>query len=185
MLAAGPKRMARPFWKRCLAALEWTLDATGAAFGLVIGALILLMTLEIAIRVFGVGSLSWLIEVAEYTLAGGTFLAAPWVLRQGAHVRIDILLTALPRRISKRIEQFVDFLGCGISALLLYYGCVMVARAWAANIVLFKSWWTPEWIVLLPFPVGCLLLFAEFVLRFLRVEGVVSDEIDPAKRASI
>lgn len=177
--------MAKTFGKRCLAALEWTLDATGAAFGLVIGALILLMVLEIAIRVFGTGSLSWLIEVAEYTMAGGTFLAAPWVLRQGAHVRIDILLTALPKRITRRIEQFVDLAGCAVSALLLYYGCIMVLRAWQAGSVLYKSWWTPEWLVLLPFPAGCLLLFAEFVLRVLRVEGVVSGEIDPAKRASI
>jgi len=177
--------MAKPLSKRFLAALEWTLDATGAAFGIVIGALILLMAVEIAIRFFGIGSLSWLIEIAEYTLCGGTFLAAPWVLRQGAHVRIDILLTALPRRVSKRLEQVVDLLGCGISALLFYYGCVMVWRAWSASAILYKSWWTPEWIVLLPLPVGCLLLIAEFVLRFFRVEGVVSDEIDPAKRASI
>jgi len=157
--------MARSFAKRCLAALEWTLDAAGAAFG--------------------IGSLPWLIEVAEYVLCGGTFLAAPWVLRQGAHVRIDIVLTALPRRVSRRLEQFVDLVGCGISGVLFYYGCVVVAQAWRANGILYKSWWTPEWIVLLPVPVACLLLSAEFVLRFLRVKGVVSDAIDPTKRASI
>lgn len=177
--------MARSFAKRCLAALEWTLDATGAAFGIAVGLLILIMTADIAIRFFGIGSLPWLIEVAEYVLCGGTFLAAPWVLRQGAHVRIDIVLTALPRRVSRRLEQFVDLVGCGISGVLFYYGCVVVAQAWRSNAILFKSWWTPEWIVLLPVPVACLLLFAEFVLRFLRVEGVVSDEIDPTKRASI
>ena len=177
--------MARSFGQRFLAALEWTLDATGAAFGIAVGLLILIMTADIAMRFFGIGSLSWLIEVAEYVLCGGTFLAAPWVLRQGAHVRIDIVLTALPRRVSRRLEQFADLVGCGISGVLFYYGCVVVAQAWRANAILFKSWWTPEWIVLLPVPVACLLLFAEFVLRFLRVEGVVSDEIDPTKRASI
>lgn len=177
--------MKRSFAKRCVAAMEWALDATGAAFGVVIGALILLMALEIAIRFFGVGSLSWLIEITEYTLCGGTFLAAPWVLRQGAHVRIDILVTALPRRIGIRLEQFCDLLGCAIAALLFYYGCAAVARAWNANAILFKSWWTPEWIVLLPIPVSCALLFAEFVLRIFRVEGVVGGEADPAKRASI
>ena len=177
--------MTRGFGRRAFAALEWTLDATGVAFGIAIGLLILIMTADIAIRFFGIGSLSWLIEIAEYTLCGGTFLAAPWVLRQGAHVRIDILVTALPRRAGKRLEQFCDLLGCGISALLFYYGCVMVARAWNANAILFKSWWTPEWIVLLPVPVACLLLFAEFALRVFRVEGVVGGEADPAKRASI
>src|SRR5262245_9745704 len=132
--------MAKTFGKRCLTALESMLDATGAVFGIIIGALILIMTVEIAIGSFGIGSRPWLIEVAEYLLCGGTFLAAPWVLRRGAHVRIDIVLTALPRHISRRLEQFVDLLGCGISAVLFYYGCVTVAQAWRANLILFKSW---------------------------------------------
>jgi TRAP-type C4-dicarboxylate transport system permease small subunit len=129
--------MKRSFAQRCVAALEWTLDATGAAFGLVTGALIVLMAVEIAIRFFGIGSLSWLIEIAEYTLCGGTFLAAPWVLRCGGHVRIDILVTALPRRIGKRLEQFCDLLGCGISfpytVLSLSVLLLIVAVPWLAT----------------------------------------------------
>ena len=177
--------MARSFGKRCLAALEWTLDATGAAFGIAVGILILCMSADIGIRFFKLGSLPWLIEIVEYVMCGGSFLAAPWVLRQGAHVRVDILLTSLPRSVSRRLEQFLDFVGCGISGVLFYYGCVAVLQAWRANAILYKSWWTPEWIVLLPVPIACLLLFAEFVLRFLRVEGVVDDTLDPAKRASL
>ena len=177
--------MATSFRKRCLAALEWTLNATGAAFGIMIGILILIMSADIAIRFFGLGSLPWLIEIAEYVLCGGSFLAAPWVLRQGAHVRIDILLTSLPQSVSRRIEQFVDLIGCAVSGILFYYGCIVVAQAWRANAILYKSWWTPEWIVLLPVPIACLLLFAEFVLRFLRIEGAISDNIHPTKRASI
>lgn len=175
---------AASFGKRCLRALDWTLEATGAAFGIVVGILILLMSLDIGIRFFKLGSLPWLIEVVEYLVCGGTFLAAPWVLRQGAHVRVDILLTSLPKPAARRLEQFVDLLGCGISAVLFYYGCLAVAQSANAKQILYKTWWTPEWIVLLPLPVACLLLFVEFVLRIFRVEGVVKD-IDPSQRASI
>src|SRR5262245_17652117 len=132
------------------------------------------MSADIAIRYFGWGSLPWLIEVVEYILCGGSFLAAPWVLRQGAHVRVDILLTALPAQVSRRIEQLLDIIGCAVSAVLFYYACIAVAQAWRTDAIIYKSWWTPEWIVLLPVPIACVLLFAEFVLRALRVEGVVA-----------
>jgi TRAP-type C4-dicarboxylate transport system permease small subunit len=177
--------MTRTPFRRFLAILERAHEAAGAAFGILIGVSILLIGIDIGVRYFGIGSLPWLIEIVEYTLCGGTFLAAPWVLRQNAHVRVDIVLTSLPRAIGRRIEQFIDLIGCGIAAVLLYYGCVAVLQAWRANAILFKTWWTPEWVVLLPVPIACVLLLIEFVLRVLRVEGVVSDEIDPAKRASI
>jgi TRAP-type C4-dicarboxylate transport system permease small subunit len=177
-------RRAASLGRRCLAALDWALGASGAAFGIAIGLLILLMTADIAIRYFGWGSLPWLIEVVEYILCGGSFLAAPWVLRQGAHVRVDILLTSLPARITRRVEQALDLVGCAVSAALFYYGCIAVAQAWRAGALIYKSWWTPEWLVLLPVPLACLLLFAEFVLRVLRVEGVVRAP-DALGRASL
>jgi TRAP-type C4-dicarboxylate transport system permease small subunit len=179
-----PRPPAASFGRRCLAVHDWALAASGAAFGIAIAILILLMTADIAIRYFGWGSLPWLIEVVEYVLCGGSFLAAPWVLRQGAHVRVDLVLTALPPRIARRLEQLLDVVGCAVSAALFYYGCIALAQAWRTNAILYKSWWTPEWIILLPVPVACLLLLVEFVLRVLRVEGVVRAP-DTLGRASL
>jgi TRAP-type C4-dicarboxylate transport system permease small subunit len=171
--------------KRALRAFEWMLEATGALFGIVVGVLILLMSVDIGIRYFKIGTLPWLIEVVEYLVCAGTFLAAPWVLRQGAHVRVDIVVTALPKRIAQRLEQFIDVIGFGISAVLFYYGCKAVLQSANANQILYKTWWTPEWIVLLPVPVACFLLCVEFVLRIFRVEGVIPENLDPSQRASI
>jgi len=171
--------------KRIAAVTDRIWFGTTALFGILMGLLILLIAVEIGIRFFGLGSLPWLIEIVEYVMCGGTFLAAPWVLRQAAHVRVDILLTAVPQRIGRRIEQMTDLGGCVISGVLFYYGCIAVLQSFRAKEMLYKSWWTPEWIVLVPAPIACLLLLLEFVMRLLRVDGVVSDKIDPAKRASI
>ena len=173
------------FLKRLVLFTDRIWSGLAAAFGIVLGLLILLIAAEIGVRFFGLGSLPWLIEIVEYVMCGGTFLAAPWVLRQGAHVRVDILLTSVPQRVARRIEQVTDLGGCVISGVLFYYGCVAVAQTLQAKEILYKSWWTPEWIVLLPAPISCLLMLLEFVLRFLRVEGAVSDKIDPTTRASI
>jgi len=168
-----------------LKAFERILEFFCSVFAVALGALIFLMCLDIAIRNFRIGSLPWLIELTEYALYAGTFLAAPWVLRLGSHVRVDVVLTSVPKRWAVRLEQLVDLVGLGISLVLVYYGALAVWDAWSSNLVARKTWDFEEWLLLLPIPISGLLLAVEFVLRIARVKGVVSDEHDPAKRASI
>jgi TRAP-type C4-dicarboxylate transport system permease small subunit len=168
-----------------LAVFERVLEFFCTLFGLVLGVLIFLMCVDIAIRNLRVGSLPFLLELTEYLLYAGTFLAAPWVLRQGAHVRVDAVVTALPRRAAVRLEQAIDLIGLGIALVMLWYGALAVIDAWRSDLVARKTWNFDEWLLLLPIPVGSLLLALEFVLRIARVEGVVSEDRDPAKRASL
>jgi TRAP-type C4-dicarboxylate transport system permease small subunit len=168
-----------------LKAFERVLELFCTVFALMLGALIFLMCLDIAIRNFRIGSLPWLIELTEYAMYAGTFLAAPWVLRLGSHVRVDAVLAALPKKLAIRMEQLVDAVGLAISLVLVYYGALAVLDAWSTNLVARKTWNFDEWLLLLPIPVSGALLAVEFVLRIARVRGVVADELDRAKRASI
>lgn len=168
-----------------LKAFERVIEFFCTIFALALGALILLMCVDVAIRNFRIGSLPWLIELTEYAMYAGTYLAAPWVLRLGAHVRVDAMLTALPKRHAVRMEQIVDTVGFGVSLVLVYYGALAVIDAWTSDLVARKTWNFDEWLLLLPIPVSGVLLAVEFVLRIARVRGVVSDDFDPAKRASI
>lgn len=161
------------------------LDLLGALFGIAIGAIIAMICLDVALRDFSLGSLPWLIELSEYMLYAGTFLAAPWVLRQGNHVRVDMLFVALPRRLAVRLEQAMDVVGFVVSLVLLYYGSAVVADAWRNDMIAYKTWYVPEWLLFLAIPVGALLLAIEFVLRFLRVKGVVKEEYSVTDRASL
>src|SRR5579863_7109977 len=52
--------------------------------------------------------LSWADETSEYMLYLITMLAAPWLLRQGRHIRIDILLHALPPKVGWYCEWLTD-----------------------------------------------------------------------------
>ncbi|HEY7610037.1 MAG TPA: TRAP transporter small permease [Alphaproteobacteria bacterium] len=168
-----------------LKAFERVLEFFCTVFALVLGALILLMCVDIAIRNFRIGSLPWLIELTEYAMYAGTFLAAPWVLRLGSHVRVDALLTAIPKKAAVRMEQLVDAVGFAISLVLVYFGALAVLDAWNTNLVARKTWNFDEWLLLLPIPISGVLLAAEFVLRIARVRGVVADAYDRASRASI
>lgn len=168
-----------------LRVLDGCMEFLCALFGYALGAIAALMCLDILLRNLGLGSLPWLIELTEYLMYGGTFLAAPWVLRQGSHVRVDLLLVAIPSRHAVRLEQFVDAVGLTISAVMAIYGTGAVANAYATVMLQFKTWTVPEWILLLPIPVGCTLLAVEFLLRIFRVPGIVSDEYKIANRPSL
>jgi TRAP-type C4-dicarboxylate transport system permease small subunit len=163
---------------------ERLLSALSTLFAIALGALVAAMCLDVVIRYVSTGSLSWVTELTEYIIYGGTFLAAPWVLRQGGHVRVDILLLHLPRRHAIALERMLDAIGMVLTLLLGWYGAIAVRDAWRDNMIQFKTWNTPEWLLLLPIPIGCALLAVEFALRALRVPGVVKETVDVLDRPS-
>ena len=144
-------------------------------FAVVFGILTLLVCVDIVFRRFGIASMPWLVEVIEYVMYGGTFLAAPWVLRQGEHVRVDLVLTLVPKAVAVRLEQLVDGLGLTVSVVMLYFGAAAVTDAYRANFIQYKNLAVHDWILLLPIPVGCAMLAVEFILRIYRVRGTVEE----------
>ena len=58
--------------------------------------LVLIMTVtigaDVALRNAGAGGLAWSTEVSEYILYLITLMSAPWLLRRGQHIRVDIIL---------------------------------------------------------------------------------------------
>ena len=67
--------------------------------------LILLMSLwityDVLSRYLFSSSSPWAIDLSEYALVWITFLAAPWVLMQDRHVRIELLVDVLPPRVQR------------------------------------------------------------------------------------
>src|SRR5215471_2102311 len=72
------------------------------------GVVLLVMTLmiggDVLLRNIGAGGIPPSNELSEDSLYLITLLAAPGLLRQGQHIRIDILLQALPLRIGWLLE---------------------------------------------------------------------------------
>ena len=153
-----------------------TLNALGFLAGAVFGIAALLITFDVIVRNLFRWNIPWLPDFVEYSLYFCAFGAAPWVLRQGAHVRIDILLTTLRPRAAKTLARLVDLLGAFLSLLFAYYGLLAVVDAWQLGSVQLKTFAIPEWYLLSLIPFSMLLLAVEFLLRF-------SSGADPAKRA--
>jgi TRAP-type C4-dicarboxylate transport system permease small subunit len=141
------------------------LDGLGLAAGVALGLLAVLISVDVVRRSLGHGSIGWLLEVSEYTLFVATFAAAPWVLRQGAHVRVDLLLAVVPRAVARALELVADGIGLAVSLLLVLYGARAAHDAFARGLLVFKELVIPEWWLLAVIPVAALLLVIEFGLR--------------------
>jgi len=145
-------------------------DALATIAALILLAMVITVTADIVLRnaVRG-GGISWANEVSEYSLYLMTLLTAPWLLRRGQHVRLDIILTLVPARVAWLMEAVGDLLGFAVSVVLVRYGFAMTYDSWRLGAITIKNLVFPEWWLLAPLPVVFALLAVEFVFRFDRL----------------
>jgi TRAP-type C4-dicarboxylate transport system permease small subunit len=133
--------------------------------------MVALTTTDIVLRnTLGTG-FAWSNEVTEYALYIITLLTAPWLLRRGQHVRIDMGLVIVPPRVAWLMEGAADLLGLAASLILIWYGAVMTVQSARLGSITIKNLVFPEWWLLWPLPACFALLALEFVFRFHRLMG--------------
>jgi TRAP-type transport system small permease protein len=142
-----------------------------AAAALLLLAMVALVTADILLRnTLGTG-FAWSNEVTEYALYVITLLTAPWLLRRGQHVRIDMVLVLVPPRLAWICEAAADIIGLAASFVLVWYGAVMTVQSARLGSITIKNLTFPEWWLLAPLPICFALLALEFVFRFHRLMG--------------
>ena len=114
--------------------------------------------------------LAWSNEISELMLYLITMCVAPWLLRQGQHIRVDILLQALPARLAWVFEWIGDVIGLVCCAIIAWYGTQAAWSSYAAGAVNIKTLVTPEWWALAPLPVVFVLLAIEMIFRMIRLQ---------------
>jgi len=160
------------------------MDAAARAFGRLLEALalagcavILAMTLMICADVLlrnvrivpGVYGLAWANEISEAMLYLVTLLTAPWLLRQGQHIRVDILLRAVPSRLGWIFEWIADALGFACCVAIACFGVIATMKSYESGALSIKTLVTPEWWMQAPLPVAFLLLSVEMAFRMRRL----------------
>jgi len=144
-------------------------DALAIIAALVLFGMVILVTADILMRNIAVRGFVWANEVSEYALYLMTLLTGPWLLRRGQHVRLDLVLTAVPQRLAWRMEAVGDILGFVVCLIMIYFGFLMTADAFRLGSITIKNLIFPEWWLLAPMPAIFVLIAFEFIFRFYRV----------------
>lgn len=103
---------------------------------------------------------------AGYFMAAAGFLALAHTLKRGEHIRVTLMLAALPAAARRALELWS--LGCaaGLSALLAFYAGRLVWQSRTFNDISTGNDATPLWIPQLSMAIGTLILFIAFVDEF-------------------
>jgi TRAP-type C4-dicarboxylate transport system permease small subunit len=145
------------------------LNALAVAAALTLLAMVVMVTADILLRNLTRTGFAWSNEVSEYALYVITLLTAPWLLRRGQHVRVDLVLTLVPVRVAWLMEAAGDVIGFAVCLVMMRYGFKMSIESAVLGSITIKNLVFPEWWLLWPLPVCFALLAAEFAFRFDRL----------------
>jgi TRAP-type C4-dicarboxylate transport system permease small subunit len=141
------------------------LQAGAVAAAILLGVVALLITADVVARNLGLATLPWILEVSEYSLPLATFLVAPWLLHRGEHVRLDMVITALPAAGGRVLERIADGMGLAISLVFVVYGTKAILGSMLQGSMVIKILVFPEWWMYTPVPPCFALLAVEFARR--------------------
>lgn len=152
------------------------IDLLGIAVALMLLALPALITLDVAVRLLRIGNIKWSADVSEYLLFLSTFLGAPWLMRLGLHVRVDVLLSALGKGAARRFEQALDLFCIGICGVLAYYGFLAAVDAYRLELKQYKALTVYDWPFHAVFVFTMVLLVVEFARRMRRPDEAIGHD---------
>jgi TRAP-type C4-dicarboxylate transport system permease small subunit len=148
--------------------------AIGAGFAAVASLLLALMLIaEVVLTSFFAWSQPWAVEYSIYLQAVVMFGGAGWALRNGGHIRVQMLFQALPRSAQRMTEALVTAFSLGVVGFVARVMVAQALRTYDLESVSYYPMQTPIWI-----PQAALALaFVLFALALLaRLIRVVLDE---------
>jgi len=103
---------------------------------------------------------------AGYFMAAAGFLALAHTLKRGEHIRVTLLLSALPPRARHAMELWAHGAAMLLSGLLAFYAARLVWQSRLFNDISTGNDATPLWIPQIGMALGTLILFVAFVDEF-------------------
>jgi TRAP-type C4-dicarboxylate transport system permease small subunit len=146
------------------------LCAIGAGVAALSAALLaLILITEVAVTSFASWSQPWAVEYAIYLQCFVLFCGSGWTLRQGGHIRVGILLQALPAGAVRLLDMLGTAFAIGVIGFASWALWQQVLRTFDFGSTSFYPMATPIWIPQGVLTLGVTLLLLAFVARLIRL----------------
>ena len=142
------------------------IDFMAFVAGLLLVGAVFIVCIEICMRYFFRRPQVWTVEVCEYILFSLAFLGAPWLLKKGGHVSVDVVI----EHMKAKTRRYLNLISCGIgiliSALITWFSLVTAWSSYESGIVVTKTLTIPKHYFLLFITLGYFFLLLEFGREF-------------------
>ncbi len=136
--------------------------------GILLGCAVIIKFCDIILRYFFNKPLTWDIEITEYILFAVAFFGAAWLLREGGHVRIDVLDNFLSEKRKTYLHLVHSAVGALVSMILCMMSFVAAAYSYRDGLTVVKIYTIGKYYFLLVISLGFFMLLAEFLRQFSR-----------------
>lgn len=134
-------------------------------FGLLLVVLMFVIVIDIGGRFFFLKPLPGGVEIARVLLAWIFFLPLAYALVTGAHVRVTVLLTRLPHRLSSIADGLGTIFSISFLSLAVYASWKQFWESFVVGETLPAPIWIPFWLAKLALPIGCSLITAQLIIN--------------------
>ena len=131
---------------------------------LVVG-LTVIVGADITLRYLFNKPIAWVKEVSEYILVALGFLTAAWLLKDNAHVTMDLVLVKMSPRMQTMMNIITSIISAIVVFIVTWFSVTITVDFYQTKIVAPTVLEPPKWILMLPVIVGSFLLAIQFVRR--------------------
>ncbi len=151
--------------------IRW-IDGCAAAGGYVSAffmmLIVLLITVEIFLRTVLNRSTLFADEYSAYFFVAVVMMGLPLTLRDGAHIRITLILSRLGPRADLVLDLFATLIGIALCTFALYHSGLMVYDTWQLEMTADTISETPLYLPQTVIPLGFFLFDLQLIAHFLR-----------------
>ena len=156
--------------------LDRVSTVSGVLAAISLGSIGAIITAQIVARGFG-HQIPASDDFATWAMVVSIFLALPYAMLHGDHIRITVLLQLLPPRARRIYELQATAISAAIAAWATYYTGIFVYESFTYGEVSQGMLKVPLWIPQVAIPIGMALLTAVLVQRFVRcLRGDILEE---------
>ena len=126
-------------------------------------AMMFLINADVLMRYFLNSPITGAYEISEILIVLSSFLGAAWILRQGGHIKVDILVNQLNPRAKKLYGFIISIVGAIVCLIIFLYGTVTTWHHFQRGVLLIGAFTIPKAPLLMVIPVTGLSLFIQFL----------------------
>lgn len=145
------------------AVFDHIIDSLAGMAGVLVIAMMFIMSYESIMRYFFHAALGWAVEVSEYIVFLLAFLGAAWLLKLGRHVRVDLVLTLLKPKARVLLNVATSAMGVIICLAIAWFGVASTIDHFQRGIPVVKTLAFPKFTLLLFIPLGSFMLSIQFL----------------------
>ena len=145
---------------------DWIIDGMAFVAGILLVATVLIVCIEVCMRYFFQKPQVWTVEVCEYILFSIAFLGAPWLLKKGGHVSVDVVIEHLGSKSQDRLRLLSMVTGVLISAIICWFSLATAWDCYKSGVLVTKTLTIPKHYFLMLIFLGYFLLLVEFTRQF-------------------